>query len=346
MFTKYNSLNQILAYPRMRAYLDVFYSDYLLSLFPQGMEDAPLALVEAVGQNPWDEPFSVTVDQLLDAANLALEVLQTGERSCRNLWSGEEFAPETFRQSGKQRSFLLCPTNVDDGETKPCLVIVPGGGYFEVCFSGEGNPMLRFFEARGYRCFALRYRTYPDLYPAPQCDLALAIRYLRANADRYGIDPGKIYLLGFSAGAHLCASMGALYTMAEREVDRQIGGRYAGICAKPDKIGLGYPVISFLREQHEGSFQGLTGGDESLRAPLSLENRVDASYPPTFLWMCMDDSCVPPSNALRMAAALERAGVPHRLRTYPSGEHGCGLAFRKSAAHWSKEFLDFLENTP
>ena len=96
MFTKYNSLNQILAYPRMRAYLDVFYSDYLLSLFPQGMEDAPLALVEAVGQNPWDEPFSVTVDQLLDAANLALRCSKPASAAAGTCGAGRSLRPKPF----------------------------------------------------------------------------------------------------------------------------------------------------------------------------------------------------------------------------------------------------------
>lgn len=122
----------------------------------------------------------------------------------------------------------------------------------------------------------------------------------------------------------------------------------AGISAKPDKVALCYPVISLEKEIHEGSAKALTGGEkeetEILRHKLSVEQLVTAEYPPTFVWTCADDDCVPPSNAVRMEEALEKAGVPHELHVYPTGGHGCALAYSKSAHDWSRAMLEFFQN--
>ena len=143
------------------------------------------------------------------------------------------------------------------------------------------------------------------------------------------MDPDNILTLGASAGGHLCASQAAL---AKREEE------------KPDKVCLCYPVISFTEEPHEGSAELLTGGDASLREMLSAENLVTESYPETFVWTCADDDCVPPSNAVRMGAALKKAHVRHELFVYPSGGHGCGLAFSKEAHDWSRAMVEFFKD--
>ena len=87
----------------------------------------------------------------------------------------------------------------------------------------------------------------------------------------------------------------------------------------------------------------LTGEKKELRSELSVEELVTEDYPPTFAWTCADDDCVPPSNTLRMKEALEKAGVPHEVHIYPTGGHGCALAFSKSAHDWSRAMLSFFE---
>lgn len=227
---------------------------------------------------------------------------------------------------------MLAPDNITEEVRKkrrPAVIICPGGGYCEVCFSGEGTPILNYMEAQGYAAFILKYRVSPAVYPAPQEDLSLAIRYVREHALEYGVDPDNILTLGASAGGHLCASQAAL---AKRVEDT------------PDKVCLCYPVISFTEEPHEGSAESLTGGDTSLREMLSAENLVTESYPETFVWTCADDDCVPPSNAVRMGAALKKAHVRHELFVYPGGGHGCGLAFSKEAHDWSRAMVEFFKD--
>lgn len=327
-YTKYNSLQEILAYPDMEQYLKIFYSEFLLSMFPKEYLDAPLGLAQEFGKTPWEEPFSNAVDQLLDAVNLVMDIRENQTRRCIALWNPEtDWTLEKNSKDGKEGVFLVTPSKVDAGELRPAVIICPGGGYTDVCFSGEGTPLMHFMEAQGYRAFILKYRVAPASYPAPQEDLAEAIRYVRSHSAEYGIDPANLMTLGFSAGGHLCASQAALY---EGE-------------ARPDKVCLGYPVISLVREAHEGSALNLAGVDKERREMLSVENLVKADYPPTFVWTCADDDCVPPSNAVRMGEALEKAGVPHQLRVYPTGNHGCALAFTKSAYPWSGEMIRFMD---
>lgn len=353
-FTKYNSMADILAYPRMAEYLHVFYSEFLLEMFPEQFYKEPLALTEHFGKTPWEEPFSVVADQLIDAANLILDICENKTRRCISLWDSHcgDWTLEKEKSGGKEQVFLLAPADLEgqEGGEKPAVIICPGGGYEAVCFSGEGTPVLHYMEAQGYRAFILKYRVAPQRYPAPQEDLALAIQYIRCHAKEYGIDPADILLIGASAGGHLCASEAALHEEAARLADAELEGeapkqaeQYRKFSARPDKVCLSYPVISFQQEPHEGSFQNLTGGKEEMRKRLSAEELVDSSYPPAFVWTCADDDCVPPSNAARMGQALEKAGVSHELHIYPSGGHGCGLACSKSAYEWPRRMLDFMK---
>ena len=409
-FTRYHSLRNILDYPEMKPYLNVFFSEKNLAMFPKDSLDLPLAQVERFAKCRWDAPFFEATNQLLDAVQTVLDITEKKSRRCVALWEPEkDWTPERERLCGKNSVFLLTPEfekmhsstskrSVSevlrtggrfvsdtaylsghpvmhvpcgaDGQLplsdkvfsetpsrlRPAVVICPGGGYERVCFSGEGNPVMRFLEAHGYVAFVLKYRVAPNRYPAPQEDLALAIRYVRKHASDYGVDPQNIMAMGFSAGAHLCASLSCLYEELTAKSDhenvcgeadkKQNNLSDTAFCSsaeiRPDKLCLAYPVISFEKEYHEGSFQALTGGDESLRRRLSLEKQVTRTFPPVFLWACTDDASVPFSNAVRMTDALKQAGVPHMLRLYPQGGHGCNLAFGTSAHSWTGEMLRFF----
>lgn len=344
-FTKYNSMEDILKYPDMDRYLKIFYSEYLLSMYPEELNGLPVARIEQVAKTPWGEPFSIVTDQLMDAVNLVLDLFENHTRQAVSLWSedGESWNLEKESAGGKDKVFLIAPADrKTDGKSskksaaaethkRPAVIICPGGGYEEVCFSGEGTPVMQYMEAKGYCAFILRYRVGRDgVYPAPQEDLSRAIQYVRQHAEEYGADPENIMTLGFSAGGHLCASHAAL---CEADV-------------KPAKVCLAYPVISFVNAPHEGSARALTGGDEKMRESLSVEKLVTSAYPPTFVWTCADDDCVPPSNAIHMGEALKSAGVRYELHIYPSGGHGCALAFSKEAYDWSRAMTEFFSALP
>lgn len=335
----------ILQYPNMLDYLKIFYSDYLLDMFPKEMAREPLALLEHFGKTPWEESFSIVIDQFLDAANIILDFTENHKRVCIPLWNSDKdcWTLEDEGKGDKNKVFLVAPVQIDE-KKKPAVIICPGGGYEDVCFSGEGNPIINYMESQGYRAFLLRYRVAPNRYPEPQMDLALAIQYLRKNAKKFAIDSHDIMVLGSSAGGHLCALEAALHKEIGKLINEELAMK-GTISARPDKVCLCYPVISFCKEPHEGSFLALTGAKESLRKKLSVENLITPSFPKTFVWACEDDDCVPPENAKLMGETLKKNNVEYKLCIYPSGGHGCGLAFSKKAWSWSREMVDWMKET-
>lgn len=360
-FDRSHTLKEIMEYPGIKKYLDVFFEEYLLSLFPEDTWNLPLKEAEKIiGMTPWEEAFYVVTGQLLDAANEALDIMVNKTRTCIPLWypEGREWEFPARSVKGKEGVFLIAPVYENmriagkdsrQKAAKPAVIICPGGGYEEVCFANEGSPMQNFMEEAGYVAFLLKYRVAPSRYPAPQMDLAMAILHVRSHAEEYGIDPCNLMLMGSSAGGHLCASQGALYKHIRKELKKELeyslpemAEALHQISLRPEKICLNYPVISMETQRHEGSFQCLTGGEEALRTTLSIDRQVGKEYPKTFVWACEDDELVSPSNARRMGEALEAHQVPFQLHIYPSGGHGCGLALTKEAKDWSSRMLLFM----
>ena len=146
-------------------------------------------------------------------------------------------------------------------------------------------------------------------------------------------------IMGFSAGGHLCACVGALYDHIE-----DITHRYETISARPNKICLCYPVISFMENCHEGSMRAHLGDDISMekKKTLSAEMLTSKDYPKTFLWACEDDETVSVSNARKMADSLKNKTADFDARFYPEGGHGIGTAAQTSAAGWLDDMEKFF----
>ena len=127
--------------------------------------------------------------------------------------------------------------------------------------------------------------------------------------------PGlPVYVCGFSAGAHLAATLG-------------VHGHALGL-EVPDALILCYPVITAdERWCSDESFRNLVGEGE--REFFSLEKYVSPDTPPVFLWHTAADEEVPVENSLLFAAALSAAGVPFELHVYPFGPHGLSLATKE-----------------
>lgn len=230
---------------------------------------------------------------------------------------------------------------------RPAVILCPGGGYEMLSYYSEGIQLAQRMERDGgYKAFILSYRIKPNTYPLSQMDLALAILHVRANADRYGIDPERIVVTGASAGGHLCASTALWHEELKQEVldsHPELKAAYKEVSARPDGVGLLYPVISFMREYHEGSYLYNSGQKPGLREKLSVELHDLSGYPPTYAFANADDGCVPASNTTRLDAALEKAGVPHRCEVFPTGDHGIGLGYHTSAKTWSEDMLRFFD---
>ena len=339
-FTVEDTLNEILknAKPAFR----LFFPESLLAFVPEEYRDLPLRRCGELLTMPWGVQFPA--EEVAEEANIAETAGE--DWNWIPLWSEEGFTVDT---NDSHSVCLVQPKELQGEGRRPAAVICPGGGYENLAFHGEGLLIAEKTAQAGIRPFILSYRYSPNRYPDPQADLALAIMTLRANSEKYQIDPDHIRTVGFSAGGHLCASEAAFHEEAKAAALKQLqksrpdlAQKCRDISARPDQVCLGYPVISFMEEDHEPSFQALTGGNEELREHLSIEKQVTSDYPKCYVWTCADDSLVPPSNTVRMGKALEEHNVPSRVRIYPQGEHGCCLGIGTSAEGWFEDMTEFF----
>lgn len=220
--------------------------------------------------------------------------------------------------------------NYQNRFNRPLVIICPGGGY-EHHSPREGEPVAIKMMDYGYNVIVLHYSLRPYSYPSAMYELAYAVDYARKHAAEWDIDPDKIVVAGFSAGAHVAASLGTMYKDKEFEdfVKIQLGSGWEAI--KPNGMLLGYPVITSGEKSHPGSFENLLGErhDELLES-VSLEKRVTPDTPKTFLWHTFSDGSVPVENSLMFASALREAGVPFELHVFPEGNHGLALGIKET----------------
>ena len=205
------------------------------------------------------------------------------------------------------------------GRLRPAVLILPGGGYNHVS-EREAEPVALRFAARGWSAFVLTYSVAPHTFPTALRQAAMAMRWIRENGADMEVDTAKVAAMGFSAGGHLCGTLGTLFDSPE------VADIGPGTLLRPDALGLCYPVAVSWGNTHEGSFQCLCGGDERLRARLSLDALVRPDMPPVFLWHTRNDATVPVRNSLILAQKLEEAGIDFAMHIYRSGEHGLSTA--------------------
>ncbi len=225
---------------------------------------------------------------------------------------------------------------IRDGQRHPFAVICPGGGYTMVCSFIEGVPYARKLNKMGISAFIVYYRVKEAArFPAPQDDLARAVREIFARADEYRLDTAHWSVWGSSAGGHLAASFGTA-SMGYPHYD----------LPKPEALVLTYPVISMRPDFTEQQTHNMLLGDPakpSMETFASVDEQVDADYPPTYIWCGDADQTVKPENTRRMAEALKKAGVPYQCEIFPGVDHGVGPGTGTAAAGWIGHAVTFWE---
>lgn len=238
-----------------------------------------------------------------------------------NIWEEEEYTyPAAYGFVPNLRTYLH-----EDDEIRDCLLVVPGGGYCMVV-PPEAEIIAKEFYNRGMNAFVLTYTTditmCVPLKKQPLADISRAVRVLRKNKEQFRINPDRITVCGFSAGAHVC---GSLCTHFEDMTDDNPA--YAGISNRPDASILCYPVITTGPMTHHWSVVALLGNDASEEELnyFSLEKNVKENTPPCFLWQTAGDSLVPVQNSFLYAEALRDHKIPYTYHVFPNGDHGLSL---------------------
>ncbi|HIW51955.1 MAG TPA: alpha/beta hydrolase [Candidatus Alistipes excrementipullorum] len=248
-----------------------------------------------------------------------------------NELTGEEYNQKPFRLVNTTSAELFV-YNADKAKaTGQAVVICPGGGYGQLSMDQEGFLMAQWLAKNGIAGFVLKYRLPNGHKEVPLEDAIEALRIVRKNADKYGIDPHKVGIMGFSAGGHLAA-----YT-----------SNFAEEKDKPDFSILFYPVITANNyTTHIGTFNNLLGRNrtECESDAYSMEKCVTEKTPPTILLLSDDDRTVPAAGAAMYYAALKYYGVKASMYVFPSGGHGWGNYDRFSyQKEWQNLLLRWLD---
>ncbi len=205
------------------------------------------------------------------------------------------------------------------------VVICPGGGYAKLVMDHEGSDIARWLNTNGITAFVLKYRIKPYGQPCPLLDGQRAIRTVRFNSRRWGINWKHIGIMGFNAGGHVAASVGTHF-------DPYIPGSLDpvnGQSCRPDFMLLVYPLISMQDKiTHVDSRKNLLGDhpDPKLLSLYSLETQVRDDTPPAFLVAAKPDAIVPVKNSELFSAALKSRKIPCEFLELETGGHGFGLA--------------------
>ena len=204
---------------------------------------------------------------------------------------------------------LAMPREASD-TPRPGIVFVHGGGW--VGGDKRSGPFLGQaleYAAKGYVCISVNYRLDPTKLPCVE-DVKCAVRWFRAHADQYNVDPARIGAYGNSAGAHLVAMLGVSHTEKRLEGD----GPWPEFSSAVQSVAASAtPTVPRLRSGSEE--------DAKLIQPMSY---VTADAPPLLLFHEESDRTVPVSNSDDFVKALEKAGakdVTYKRYTDGSG-HG------------------------
>lgn len=208
---------------------------------------------------------------------------------------------------------------------RTAVLIAPGGGHKNLVFNSEGRDAALFLNKLGITAFVLKYRLARQegspysLDIHPQEDAYRAIRTIRSKANKFGIDPNKIGIMGFSAGGEVVASVaygtGDGDAKAKDLIDRANG--------KPNFQILVYP------------------------GPLWVPSTIDANAPPAFMVAAMDDACCA-KPIVDLAQLYHAAKIPAEIHLYAKGDHAFNMGQRtklKGLHNWPARLADWLEDS-
>lgn len=200
------------------------------------------------------------------------------------------------------------------------MVICPGGGYGGLVMGAEGNGIAEWLNKHGITGIVLKYRLPKGRSHVPLLDAQRAIRLVRVHAKEWGCDPGKIGIIGFSAGGHLASTAATHFDKGEGKTTDPVNRE----SCRPDFAVLVYPVITMGELSHAGSRRNLLGKNPTpeMIKLFSNERQVGNDTPPTYLAHAKDDKVVPCENSRMFDKAMKGHRVPGKYLELPSGNHG------------------------
>lgn len=224
---------------------------------------------------------------------------------------------------------------------RPAIINCPGGGYSHHS-TFERLPATLPFTSQGYQVFELSYSLLDDSkYPNPLVDISMAVRWVRANAERLHVDPDRVAIMGFSAGGHCAAMLATKWNMSDwkpaelDDIQSSDLGDLESTSNKPNAAILCYattnlfdfPSLKQMRTRDSG-----IGAISVERIPQS--NPIDHITPetcPVFIWHTAEDATVPAMQSIAFTQRLMEKNVPVELHVFERGSHGLSVGSKLTA---------------
>ena len=231
-------------------------------------------------------------------------------------------------------SIILPKNRFNETSRRPLLVWLCGGG-FSIMDKDVWIPELMYFAQHGYTVASVEYRTNNDgFYPAPVVDIKAAIRYLRAHAEEYFIDPDRVVLGGESAGGCL-----SLLAAASDGISAFEQGDYldqpSNVQAVLDFYGTAY--LDYEHDIYPGGPE-IDTGNPNIKAG-DISTMLNEKFPPTFILHGDKDPFVPLADSYKLHDRLEELGVTCEMLVFEGAAHGTNEFYHTETLD---RVLDFL----
>lgn len=234
-----------------------------------------------------------------------------------------------YGKAGETELTLSLSRPKNPGAAKlPCVVIIHGGGW------GGGNKQQHDeltwqFASKGYVAATIGYRLAPKhQFPAQVHDVKCAVRYLRAHAEKYGLDPQRVGAIGFSAGGHLSMMLGTTNGADGLEGDGGWPDQPSQVQAVVSYFGPTDlaaadipPVVIDILTRFVGGTKHEKPDEFRKASPLTHVSPGDA---PMLLFQGTKDPLVPHTQTYPMLEAMTRHNIPGRVELLIGAGHGWG----------------------
>lgn len=234
---------------------------------------------------------------------------------------------------------------------RPAIIICPGGAYM-IHAKKESEPVALNFMQKGYHCFVLKYAVVTNRgnsteeintdakYPIQVLQLMEAIHIVKKNAEHWFIDIDQIFIMGFSAGGHVCASLGVRWN--DKTLINQLSFKPQGNELKPTGMILGYPMLAdntkefnqlYNYQFNERTLEMMNyvlyqtdNPSQKQIDSINLINYISKDTIPTFIWHSIDDCIVDSRESTKFIEKMVHYGIPCEYHLFGHGNHGKSLS--------------------
>ena len=224
-------------------------------------------------------------------------------------------------------------TMTPDDPPRPALIACPGGAWTWHA-PNEGEPVALTFVKEGYAGFVLYYSVGEySAFPNPLVEIGWAIKTIREHAEEWNIDPHKIAISGFSAGASVCSMSATQWK--NPEVAAILG-------TDPEMLRPDAAVLAYGCNNLSTIFDAPAEDDLEIPEPgkitadrtpqIDVVNYADADTSPIFFYHCRFDKLVPVRNTWLLAEKLDQYRIPFEMHIFQTGKHGMSVNNRLTQA--------------